>query len=112
MVSDEFLQNVFAQFDIYDKEIEFYGEIAPKISQKLSKIGELELFAESFGVCRMRNILILEDLSANGYQVLPMKQGFNFDESSLILKRLATFHAICAVLQEETPDIFANFKYG
>lgn len=111
MVSND-VQNIFIEFGAYDKEIRFYSEIASKINAKLKDLGEPELCAEAFGTSKLKNILILEDLSASGYQVMPSKHSFNLHETKAILKKLATFHAINAVLQEEQPDIFADFKYG
>lgn len=111
-ISDEVSLNVLLQFDVYDKEILFYAEIAPKINQKLKELREPELFAELFGACKSKNILILEDLSKKGYQVMPPTRGFNLAETKAILKKLATFHAINAVLQNEQPNIFEGFKYG
>lgn len=111
-IADEVSLNALLQFDVYDKEILFYTEIAPKINQKLKELGEPELIAQPFGACKTRNILILEDLSAKGYQVRSPTNGLNYAETKAILKKVATFHAINAVLQEEQPNIFAGFKYG
>lgn len=109
---DENALDVSLQQKMYDKEIEFYAEIAPKVNKKLQDLDEPQLLAECFGVCKTRKIIILEDLSANGYVTLPIQQGYNISQTKKILKRLATFHAVCAVLQEEQPDIFANVKSG
>lgn len=111
-ITDEFAVTALSQFDVYNKEIEFYSEVAPKFNQKLKELNEGELFATPIGVCRKRNILILEDLSAKGYRMLAKKDGFNFIEAKIILRKVAIFHAICAVLQEENAGVFANFKYG
>lgn len=110
--SDEWSLKASAQFDIFDKETEFYEKIAPKINQKLKELGETTLFADLIGACKSEKIMILEDLSVEGYRVLPVKKGFNIEETKVLLKRIATFHAICAVLQEEKSDIFAKFKFG
>lgn len=98
--------------DVYSKEREFYAKIVPKINDKLKFLGEPKLFPEYFGMSELNNILILEDLSIEGYKVLPRSQGYNIPEAKAILKRMATFHAICAAVQEEHPDIFANFTKG
>lgn len=111
-VSNEVILNAFHQYDVYENEMEFYGKIVPKINQKLKQLGESDLVPEPFGVCAERNILILEDLSPKGYQARSPAQGLNGHETKSVLRRVATFHAICAVLQEERPDIFANFKKG
>lgn len=91
--------------------MEFY-EIVPKFNRKLKELGEPDLMAEPIGVCAEKNILILEDLSTKGYQARSPTHGLNIHETKAVLRRVATFHAIGAVLQEEQPDIFANFKFG
>lgn len=111
-VTNELVLNAFHQYDVYDNEMEFYGKIVPKFNQKLKELSELELIAEPFGVCAEKNILILEDLSAKGYQARSPAQGLNEHETKAVLRRVAAFHAICAVLQEKEYDIFGNFKKG
>ncbi|XP_055301835.1 uncharacterized protein LOC129568213 [Sitodiplosis mosellana] len=98
--------------DASSKEISFYDEIVAKFNEKLDDVGEPELFPEVFGVCKEKNLITLGDLSAKGYQILPANRGFNIFEAKSILKRMAVFHAISAVLQEEDANIFANYKYG
>ena len=110
-VSEETV-DTFADYNVYDREIEFYGDIAPKIGQKLKELGERQLLPESIGVCKRRKIMIMEDLGAKGYCVLPTQPGYNIAQAKAIFKRMATFHAIGAVLREENPDIFVNFKSG
>lgn len=110
-VSEETV-DTFADYNVYDREIEFYGDIAPKIDQKLKELGENQLLPESIGVCKRRKIMIMEDLSAKGYGVLPAQPGYNIPQTKAILKRMATLHAIGAVLQEENPNVFKNFKSG
>lgn len=92
------------------QEISFYEEIASKFNDKLDDVGEPELFPEVYGVCKEKNLLIFGDLSSKGYQVL--NRGYNIPEAKSVLKRMAVFHAISAVLQEEHPSIFANFNSG
>lgn len=111
-VSSEIQLKAFDQYDAYDNEMEFYGKIVQKFNRKLTELGEPELIAEPFGVCAERNMLILEDLSAKGYKPRSPAQGLNEYETKTVLRRAATFHAIGAMLQEEHPDIFANFKKG
>lgn len=106
----------FSNYDIYDREIEFYSEIAPKINKKLKEMGEAQLLPECFGICRPKKIMILEDLMAKGYKLQPAlpgsRPGYNVLQAKAVLKRMAAFHAIGAVLQEEEPDIFVHFKSG
>lgn len=111
-VSDELSLKIFTEFDAYNKEMEFYDKIVPKFNEKLQLLGEADLFAEAFGVCKQRNVLILEDLSLLGYQTRAAADGLDATGTKAVLNRVAVFHAICAILQEEKADIFAKFKYG
>lgn len=113
-VSEETM-NAFSSYNVYDKEIEFYGDIAPKINEKLKELCEPQLLSEIFGVCKTQKIMVLEDLGPKGYCILPAQPGYDISQTKAILKRLALFHAIGAVLQQEQPDIFTsskNFKSG
>lgn len=101
-----------ADMDVFNAEMIFYKEIVPKINEFLEFLGEPELFPEVFGVCYTKKIIILGDLLAKDYQILPASRGYNIPEAKVILKKVAVFHAICAVLQEKEADIFANFTYG
>lgn len=99
--------------NVFNKEIEFYDEIVPKIKRFLIKLDEPDrIIAETFGVCKTNKVMLFEDLAPNGYGLASIQRGCNIPETKVIFKKLATFHAICAVLQEQQPDIFANFKYG
>lgn len=111
-VSNELLLNAFHQYDVYDNEMEFYEKIVPKFNEKLKDLGELSMVAEPFGVWPQKNILILEDLSAKGYHARSPAQGFNEPETKAVLRKIALFHAIGAVLQAEQPHIFYHFKSG
>lgn len=98
--------------DAYRKEIRFYSEIAPKINEKLTELNEREMVPLALATCESQNILILEDLSVKGYRTVPGTNGYNFAEAKAIVKRIAQFHAISAVLNEEQPNIYANFQQG
>lgn len=112
-VAGEFAFETLSAHDIYNKEIEFYSKIAPKIDEALRKLDITgQLFAKSYGVCKTNTAILFEDLKAKDYCISSIIRGFNFDEAKAVLKKAATFHAINAVLQEENPGIFENFKYG
>lgn len=113
VVPGEFAFEALTANDVYDKEIEFYNNIAPKIKQALKKLNETsQLVAEPYGVCNANNAILFEDLSVKGYSIASVQRGFNFEEAKVVLRKAAMLHAIHAVLQEEDPNIFANFKYG
>lgn len=112
-VAGEFAFEALAANDIYNKEIEFYSKIAPKINQALAKLNESgQLIAEPYGVCKANSAILFEDLTTKEYRIASVYRGFNFDEAKTVLKKAATLHAIHAVLPEEHPNIFEHFKYG
>lgn len=100
-------------FNVYKKEIEFYGEIAPKIKQLLTKLNETDqLIADSYGVCSTNDVMIFEDLKVKSYRTSSIHRGFDFDEAKIVLKKAAAFHAINAILQQQQPNIFELFNFG
>lgn len=115
VAASEETMSSFSNYNLYDKEIEFYGDIAPKINKMLKDLSESQLLPEIFGVCKTKKIIILEDLTVKGYSTLAAQPGYDIPQAKAILKRMAVLHAIGAVLQQEQPNIFTiseNFKNG
>lgn len=110
--SNEVPFKVGLQCDVYNREIDFYAELAPRFNQKLSDLGDSQLIPEIFGLCKNKRMMIMEDLAAKRYDFVPVERGFNLAEAKVILKRLAVFHAIGAVLLEHEPNIFAKYRIG
>lgn len=102
------------EYNLYKKEIEFYTQIAPKISALLAQLNETkQLFADCYGVCLTNDAVLLEDLTTKSYCVpSTVHCGFNLDEAKIALKKMAAFHAINTILQQQQPNIFENFKFG
>lgn len=112
-VTGELALETLCANNIYNKEIEFYTNIAPKINQELAKLNDdSQLIALPYGVCNTNRAIIFEDLSTKEYGISSVCRGFNFDEATFVLKKAAIFHAVNAVLQENQPDIFEHFKHG
>lgn len=96
-----------------DGEIEFYDKILPKIRNRLRELGENdEIVPECYGTCRKSNAILMEDMCAKGYELLPVEVGFNLSETKVVFRNLALYHSILSTLQEEDPNIFRNLKYG
>lgn len=70
------------------------------------------MLPECFGVCKAKKIMVIEDLNAKRYSILPGHNECNIYETKAILKRVAVFNAIGAILRQERSDIFAIFKSG
>lgn len=101
-------------FNFYDKEIEFYGEIALKFNEKMNEFSEFQIVPECFGVDKIKKIMVMEDLRLKGYNVIQDRNGYNIAQAKAILKRMAAFHSIGAILHEENPNVFTSkhFKNG
>lgn len=99
--------------NVYDKEIEFYGDIAPQIDAKYRQLNEPnQLLPCIYGVCNTNKAILFEDLTEKGYRLSTVQRGFNIAEAKFILRKAAAMHAINATLHEENPDIFKNFRHG
>lgn len=110
-VLDESALAVILAYNAYKKEIEFYGQIAPKIAAVQAQLNETKpLIPKCYGVCWTNDVLVLDDLAIESYRT--SDQSYQFDQAKLVLERLASFHAINAVLQQQQANIFENFKYG
>lgn len=97
---------------IYDKELEMYENILPKLEHLLGKLNDKsKTFAKTIYVCKAHKAIVFEDLSLSGYSVRSIK-GFDMTHTKMVLSKLAKFHGMNAVLQEQHPDIFQNFKHG
>ena len=112
-VSDEIVRTAISTNNVYEKEIKFYSQIAPKIYAALDQLNETKpVIARCYGVCSTNDALFLEDMAIKSYCISSACRGFNFDETKSVLQKLASFHAVNAVLQQNQPNIFENFKYG
>lgn len=111
-VSDETILAKLLEFNVYKTEIEFYSQIVPKIHaiQSAQFVGASPFMATCYGVCENYDVLLLEDVASKSYFMLD--RPFNFDETKFLLEKLASFHAINAILQQQNSEIFENFKYG
>lgn len=112
-VSGDYAFELMTANGAYDKEIEFYSKIVPKINQAFDKLNETtQLIPKVYGVCALNCAILLEDLKPQNYRIGSAHRGFNFDQAKMVLRKAAILHSINAVLQEEDPDIFQNFNYG
>lgn len=60
----------------------------------------------------MNSVILFEDMMSKGFKIIPVRPGFNFEETKFILKNVASLHAACAVLQERESHVFQKFQHG
>lgn len=112
-VDGDFSSKALREMNLFEKEMEFYNKIIPKMNSLLDQLTETEkLFAETFYVSKTKSAIVFEDLRDRNYGVKRSKEGFDLEHTKACLVKLAQFHGICAKLQENEPHIFKKFEHG
>ncbi|MFX0165466.1 MAG: phosphotransferase [Promethearchaeota archaeon] len=87
---------VAIQYNLYEKEIRFYTEVAPK-----SPIRVPSLIYSDYNSEAKKYILILEDCSC--YKILDQVEGLNYEQTKQAIISIADFHA----RWWDAPDLFS-----
>jgi len=108
--SDAPQANIFAEYDVYNRELEMYDIVLPKMAKILQEAGFNEkLMAEAIVVDRERTIMILEDLAPLRYTNADRVKQLDMVHTKLVLDMLAKFHAAAIVLNQREPDLLMLF---
>ncbi|XP_075146904.1 uncharacterized protein LOC142221192 [Haematobia irritans] len=111
--SDPFVAKIMAGYDIYNTEMKMYEQILPQLADILNESGDMEkLFADTLKVDYERSTIIFEDLSVMDYVVANRTKGLDMAHASMVLKKLAKFHAAAAVLNERQNGCLEKFDHG
>ncbi|XP_016952838.1 uncharacterized protein LOC108026420 [Drosophila biarmipes] len=107
--------NLLADYGVYTREMDIYEQILPHLGKMVRD--ELKdsrkLFAATVNVDRERDSILFEDLSLEQYKVACRLKKLDLEHTHLVLEKLATFHAVGAVLAERKPGIFdKNYDRG
>lgn len=110
---DELTQELMAPYDIYNREMNIYQEVLPKLSDLLTEIGDTEkIFPTAIFVDRERMAIVFEDLSVAGYVMADRVRRLNEEHTHLILRKLAKLHAASAVLNEREKGSLEGYDRG
>lgn len=102
-----------SSMNIYNKEMEMYEKILPKVHALLRKHSEFEkIFPETICLSQEHGAIVFEDLLASGFAISKKKSGYDLDHVKMILIKLAKFTAANAVLEEENQADYQNFRKG
>ncbi|BFF89760.1 uncharacterized protein DMAD_08439 [Drosophila madeirensis] len=111
--SDEFARNAMEPYDIFNREMNIYEEVLPKLKALLHEIGDgEEIFAETMTVDYDRSVLIFEDLSAREFVMPDRLTGLDLKLARLVLRKLAKMHATSAVLNEREDRALESYDRG
>ncbi|XP_055855054.1 uncharacterized protein LOC129918492 [Episyrphus balteatus] len=110
---DEFATEKISPYDIYNREMEIYEKIIPKLNALLEEIGDKDkMFPETISVEYDRSAMIFEDLTQRGYIMCDRLKGLDMDHAKMCLRKLAKMHATSAVLNEREPGTFKTYDRG
>lgn len=103
---------ILEPYGIYVREMNMYEEVLPKLTKILREEfnDPLKYFAATMNVDRERDSIIFEDMSLEKYYVSDRLAQLDVEQTKLVLKKLAAFHAAGALLNEREPGIFGE-KY-
>ncbi|GLH00633.1 Putative ecdysteroid kinase [Gryllus bimaculatus] len=110
--STEFLRKYVADVHAFDREIEVYGEVLPRLYAFAdARLGDnsFERFSAGYHKVVRPNTLILDDLNEEGFVVPPRRDRLDFAQSRLVIENLARFHALSAVYAEHRPNYISHF---
>lgn len=91
------LATEFSTSDAFDKELQMYSKVLPKINDILAKIVKVEFAPRLyFNLTTPTDVLFLEDMSDLGYAPESPSFGLSFEQARFALEKLAFFHAASA----------------
>ncbi|KAH8310522.1 hypothetical protein KR044_001767 [Drosophila immigrans] len=100
---------IFIEYNVYDREMDMYEFVLPKMSELLHEAGIREkLHADAVSVDREHGVIIMEDLSPLKYKNANRVKKLDLEHTQLTLQMLAKFHASAFVLSKIQPEVFAK----
>ncbi|XP_016938880.2 uncharacterized protein [Drosophila suzukii] len=111
-------QAILARLHIYNKETIFYLNIKPKLEALMWRAEEAthpwSLAAKHYySTTQPEQTIIFEDLCSKGYQLKCRQLGLDFEHSSLVMRKLAEYHALTMVMAEQEPEtIVERYPFG
>ena len=100
-------------YNVHEKEMKIFRKILPECRKVLNSIEETKsIFPKAIAVDRVREVLVLEDLTVKKFMMADRKVGLDLKQIKLALESLARFHAASMIVMEENPKAFKIFDVG
>lgn len=110
---DELTKELMEPYDIFNREMNLYEEVLPKLTELLKETDGFEpLFPTAVFVDRERSAIIFEDLSVANYVMADRVKRLDKEHVHLILRKLAKMHATSAVFNERNAGNLEKFDRG
>uniref|UniRef100_A0A1B6LGH6 CHK kinase-like domain-containing protein n=1 Tax=Graphocephala atropunctata TaxID=36148 RepID=A0A1B6LGH6_9HEMI len=91
---------LIGMLDVVDKEKRVYTELLPRIYDKIN-----HEFGPKYLNCPLDDVLVLQDLNEEGYEMAKRHQQLDFSHCALVLSSLAKYHACSVPILKETPTL-------
>ncbi|XP_067633463.1 uncharacterized protein [Eurosta solidaginis] len=110
---DEASCKLMEPFDMFNREMNIYEQVLPKLNELLHEIGDNDqIFCETMAVDRQRSALIFEDLNVRDFMMPNRLEGLNMRLAKMVLRKLAKIHATSAVLNERENGCLESYDCG
>ncbi|XP_017490721.1 PREDICTED: uncharacterized protein LOC108378927 isoform X1 [Rhagoletis zephyria] len=95
---------------LFRNEVLFYTEILPELLRFQCTKTEKAFEATPKCFYARGDLLIMEDLRVRGFQMTDRQKGLTLDETRLVLKQVAQFHALSLAYKFEKPAQFERLR--
>ncbi|XP_017848241.1 uncharacterized protein LOC108603712 [Drosophila busckii] len=110
---DELTKELTSHYDIFNREMNIYEDILPKLNEILKELNMFEpLFPTTIFIDRQRMAIIFEDLSVQGYVMSDRVKRLDKQHAELVLHKLAKMHAASAILNERNAGSLEKYDRG
>ncbi|XP_034667358.1 uncharacterized protein LOC117900907 [Drosophila subobscura] len=111
-------QAILARLHIYNKESVFYMHIKPKLETLMwGRSDTTEPWTlgarHYYSTTQPEQTIVFEDLCSEGYQLKCRQLGLDMDHATLLMRKLAEYHALTMVMAEHEPEtIVDRYPFG
>ncbi|GAB0088770.1 LOC111604862 [Sergentomyia squamirostris] len=108
------LGEIVEQFNAFPKESEMYSKIIPGLEEIWLRVGHSVQFGPKcwYSSNDPVPVIIMDDLKADDYKMLPRKEGVGLTESKACISKLAKFHAASLIYYDENGPYNDLFNEG
>ncbi|XP_018561758.1 uncharacterized protein LOC108903900 [Anoplophora glabripennis] len=104
-------QDMAKHLHLFEKEAEMFSRTFPMIYQILGQYYTLSSKCLYTSV-EPHYIIVLEDLTTLGFQMLPRHIGFDLDHCFRVVEKMAQLHAASVIMYEKDPSLVKHYGEG
>ncbi|XP_055691184.1 uncharacterized protein LOC129794457 [Lutzomyia longipalpis] len=110
----EIMGDLTDKFNAFPKEILLYAKIIPALEEIWMKAGYPVEFGPKmyFTAENPKSVIVMDDLKALGYKMVPRQMGLSLEEGKTVLAKLAKFHAASVIYYDQNGLNYDLLKEG